>query len=438
MHLTIEKLIYGGDGLARGPATERGKGKAVFVPFVLAGERVEARVVEEKPGFVRALAQKVLQAAPERVSPQCPYFGECGGCHYQHAGYEAQLQLKTGILRETLQRIGGIEVPPIQAHPSAPWHYRNRTRLKVRGGDNFALGYYRGNSHTLLPVEHCPISSPLINRAMTAVWQLGRAHMVGDALMEIEFFANAADNQLLLEFTLPDQYWTRTGQPSLADFITDLRHLVPEVAGAPAFRATPQGPLVREEVPPQMREAFGADELVYDTGGCEYHISAGSFFQVNRYLTSTLLELVTAGHNGNAALDLYAGAGLFTLPLSQSFRDVTAVEAAHFSFHDLRRNTPSNVKAHRETTEDFLARPDATEEYDYVVVDPPRAGLGEKTAAGLSRLSTSRITYVSCDPATLARDLKMLLAAGFHIEQLHAIDLFPQTFHIESVTHLVR
>ena len=167
--------------------------------------------------------------------------------------------------------------------------------MKVRGGDNFALGYYRGNSHNLLPVEHCPISSPLINRALAAVWQLGRAHMVGDALLEIEFFANAADNQLLLEFTLPDQYWTRTHQPSLADFVTELRHLVPEVAGVTAFRTTAQGPLVREEVPPQLKEVFGADELAYDTGGCEYHVSAGSFFQVNRYLTTTLLDLVTTG-----------------------------------------------------------------------------------------------------------------------------------------------
>jgi 23S rRNA (uracil1939-C5)-methyltransferase len=438
LQLTIDKLIYGGDGLARGPATERGKGKAVFVPFVLAGERIEARVLEEKPGFVRAEAHKVLQASPERTTPHCPYFGECGGCHYQHAGYESQLRIKTGILGETLQRIGGIEVPPIQEHPSAPWHYRNRTRVKVRGGDKFALGYFRGNSHTLLPVEHCPISSPLINRALAAVWQLGHAHMVADVLVEIEFFANAADNQLLLEFTLPDQYWTHSRQPSLAEFVTELRHLLPEVAGVVAFRTTAQGPLVREEVPQQLRETFGADELVYDTGGCEYHVSAGSFFQTNRYLTTTLLDLVTTGRTGDAALDLYAGTGLFALPLSQSFREVTAVEAAPFSFHDLRRNTPSNVEAHRETTEDFLARMDETTEFDLVVVDPPRAGLGEKTAADLSRLNTSQITYVSCDPATLARDLKVLLAAGFRVDQMHVVDLFPQTYHIESVTQLVR
>jgi 23S rRNA (uracil1939-C5)-methyltransferase len=438
LQLTIDKLIYGGDGLARGPATEHGKGKAVFVPFVLAGERIEARVLEEKADFVRAKAHKVLHPSPERVSPQCPYFGECGGCHYQHAGYESQLRIKTGILRETLQRIGGIEGAPVQAHPSVPWHYRNRTRVQVRGGESFVLGYFRANSRHLLPVEHCPISSPLINRAISAVWQLGRAHKVGDALVEIEFFANAADNQLLLEFTLPDQYWTHSRQPSLADFVADLRHLVPEVAGVSTFRATAQGPLVREEVPPRLRDTFGADELVYDTGGCEYHVSAGSFFQTNRYLTSTLLDLVTAGQNGNAALDLYAGTGLFTLPLSQSFREVTAVEAAPFSFHDLRRNTPSNVQAQRETTENFLARPDEPTAYDLVVVDPPRAGLGEKTAADLGRLRTSRLTYVSCDPATLARDLKVLLAAGFRIDQTHVVDLFPQTYHIESVTQLVR
>ncbi len=445
MRLTIEKLVYGGDGLARGPADERGRGKAVFVPFVLPGEQVEASIVEQKLGFMRARTDQRLQSSPMRVEPHCPYFTQCGGCHYQHTGYEHQLEIKRGILGETLQRLARMEPPEIVVHPSPPWQYRNRTRMQLRAGGNagdggFALGYYRFNSHELLPVEQCPISSPLVNRAIAALWELGRTGLVCDAVLEIEFFANAADNQMLVELSLPDQYWTKQTKPSLLEFVGELRRLLPEIVGVSAFRPAVMGALVREEVPKNLKDAFGADELVYNSRSCEYHVSAGSFFQTNRYLTDTLLELVTAGRAGESALDLYAGTGLFTLPLSQEFREVMAVEAAPFSFHDLRRNTPSNVKAYRETTEQFLHRGGDhwTTHFDVVVVDPPRSGLGEAVARELSRLFASRLTYVSCDPATLARDLRLLLAAGFRVEEIHLVDLFPQTFHLESVVQLTR
>jgi 23S rRNA (uracil1939-C5)-methyltransferase len=464
LQFTIEKLVYGGDGLARGPAGKPGRGKAVFIPFVLPGERVEAAVAEEKPGFMRARAEKILEAAPQRVQPHCPYFQACGGCHYQHTGYDQQLRIKTAILQETVRRLAKIDPPEIRAHASPPWHYRNRARLKVRvsepdnlGSDarrrqEFALGYYRFNSHELLPVEHCPISSPLINRAIAAVWQLGREGMVSNTVQEIEFFANAEDTRLLAELTLPDNYWKLPCKPSEAIFVRELRRILPEIAGVAAFRnaasggekgqstAAPERLLVREEVPKKLKEIFGDDELVYHTHCCEFHVSAGSFFQTNRYLTDTLVELVTANRSGDVALDLYAGAGLFTLPLSQNFRKVVAVESAPFSFHDLRRNTPSNVQAHRRTTESFLVSADelGTAVLGLVVVDPPRAGLGEAVASRLGRLQAGRLTYVSCDPSTLARDLKTLLASGFRIEEMHLVDLFPQTFHIESVTQLVR
>ena len=443
MQLTIEKLIYGGDGLARGPG-EQGSGQAVFVPFVLAGEHIEAHIVEEKAGFARARADKIVQASPERVDPRCPYFSECGGCQYQHATYEHQLRIKMAILQETLLRLARIPAPAIESHPSLPWQYRNRTRMKVRGGTDFAVGYRRFGSNQLLPVEHCPIASPLINRALAEVWQLGRAGLVNEVVLEIEFFANAADHQLLIELTLRDRYWTRSGKPSLLEFVGELRRRLPELVGVAVFRAAGDGSLVREEVPANLpaeqKDLFGANELAYDTGGCEYHVSAGSFFQTNRHLIDTLVALVTQEQAGDGALDLYAGTGLFTLPLSQSFRHVTAVEAAPFSFHDLKRNAPSNVQARRESTEEFLRRAAKLEElpFDWVVVDPPRSGLGDKTAAALSRLRTRMLTYVSCDPATLARDLKVLLANGFRIAEMHLVDLFPQTFHIESVTRLVR
>lgn len=436
MDLIIDKLIYGGDGLGRLPADEHGKGKAVFVPFVLAGERVEAALTEQKPGFARARLEKVLQASPHRVQPGCPYFGQCGGCHYQHASYDHQLQIKSEILRETFLRGAKLELPEIQVHRSQPWNYRNRTRLQVRQEPEFALGYYRFGSHELLPVEQCPISSPLINRAIALLWQMGRADKVWQPVMEVEFFADADDCKLLVEFTVPDGYWKTRSQPDVLEFVTELRAGMPEIAGVAVFKQLRDGSLVREQVPDNLRDTFGADALTYSAAGCHYQVSAGSFFQTNRFLVDEMVSLVTGGRTGETALDLYAGTGLFTLPLSQNFKGLAAVEAAPFSFHDLQANSPRYVNANRATTERFLANLPASARPSYVVVDPPRAGLGEKVARKLAELAAPHLTYVSCDPATLARDLRLL--SGYRIEQVHLVDLFPQTFHIETVLHLAR
>ena len=438
MQLTIDKLVYGGDGIARLPADEKGSGKAVFVPFVLPGEHVEARIVEEKPGYVRAEAEKILTPSPQRTEPKCPYFGRCGGCHYQHIEYENQLEIKTGILKETVRRLAKLDLPKVTVHPSQPWNYRNRTRMKVRGGQDFALGYHRFGSHELLPVEECPISSPLINRAIAATWELGRVGKVSEAILEMEFFANAEDSQLLLELNVPDKYWENRKKPTLVDTAEAVRDALPEVNGISVFKVVAGGALVREEVPAKLRDLFGDEGLMYDTANAMYQVTAGSFFQTNRFLTDDLISLVTAGRSGGYALDLYAGTGLFALPLSQQFRQVAAVEAAPFSFHDLKQNCPSNVVGYRTSTEQFLTSVEHEATFDYVVVDPPRSGLGETVARKLAALAPPQLTYVSCDPATMARDLRILLESGFRVEQAHLMDLFPQTFHIESVFYLRR
>ncbi|MGB8769916.1 MAG: 23S rRNA (uracil(1939)-C(5))-methyltransferase RlmD, partial [Candidatus Korobacteraceae bacterium] len=172
--------------------------------------------------------------------------------------------------------------------------------------------------------------------------------------------------------------------------------------------------------------------------GQQYRVSGGSFFQTNRYLIDTLAQVATAGGGGRAALDLFSGVGLLTLPLARKFDQVLAVESSPNSFADLRLNVPSNVKCIRATTERYLAEHGPKIAPDLIVVDPPRAGLGEKTAAALGRMSASSVTYVSCDPATLARDLRLLLESDFRVEQAHLVDMFPQTFHMEAVLHLVR
>jgi 23S rRNA (uracil1939-C5)-methyltransferase len=440
MEVTIEKLVYGGEGLARVEGPD-GRRKTVFVPFVLPGERAEITISEERSGFARGELLRIVAPVSERTSPSCRYFGECGGCHYQHATYEAQLDLKKHVLRETVQRISKVELPEITSHPSPPLHYRNRTRLRVGtdSEDKFALGYYRCRSHSLIAVRECPISSPLINLAIQAVWSVADQKLVPAGLAEIEFFADSSDAKFLVELIVQPNANT----PALRGFGGDVRSTLSEVVGVaaiPLARRTENETVGAPELDGEQIQTVtllsGEKELEYRVGSDMYSVSAGAFFQTNRFLTEQLVELATAGLSGNHALDLYAGVGLFTLPLAKRFQRVTAVEASPASFESLSKNVPPNVRARRSTTEAFLTK--SSVKADFVVVDPPRSGLGNRVATALAKMNPSTISYVSCDPSTLARDLAVLLAAGYKITQAHLIDLFPQTFHIETVLRLER
>ena len=406
------------------------------MPFVLPGEFVEAALREEKPGFARAKLDEVLTASPRRIAARCPYFQRCGGCHYQHADYEHQLEIKADILKENLRRIAKLELDrDLEVHASPPWHYRNRARFKVQTAPVFALGYFKFNSHELLAVEDCPISSPLINRALTAVWLLGRGGKVPAGIVEIEFFANGDDTQLIAEvYCLPGA--------ATQQFATDLKTAFAEISGVAFFVA--RSPKAESQGDPKP---LGGDaSLVYTTKLASYRVSAGAFFQVNRHLTDQLVEIVmrggrgahrTAGGELGTALDLYAGVGLFSSVLNREFERVIAVESSPTSHADLLYNSPANVKAVRATTEQYLENAVGKLRPSLVVVDPPRSGLGEKVIKGLVKLKAPRVTYVSCDPATLARDLARLLQSGYRVEEAHLVDLFPQTYHMESVFHLV-
>ena len=440
MLLTIEKLIYGGDGLARLPADAKGRGKAVFLPYVLAGEKVEAVLTEEKPGFARARPESIVEASPHRIAAACPYFRSCGGCHYQHATYDHQLEIKKEIVRETMRRTAKLELAcEVEVHPSPPWNYRNRARLQLQTRTTFAAGYFKLGSHELLPVENCPISSPLINRAIGALWQTGRAGKVPEGTREIEFFASADDSQLLAEV-----YCGAEARRSVVrEWAEEFCHSMREVVGVVAFRHS------GGEAPEKL-VTVGADHLTYQTGLATYRVSAGSFFQTNRFLTDKLVEIVTGQQSGELALDLYAGVGLFSTALGGDFHHIVSVESSQTSTADLSYNQRPNGIAIQATTEKYLAQIGSggtgkgavllhtAHRPDLAVVDPPRSGLGERVARLLANLGAPRVTYVSCDPATLARDLVVLLGAGYRIEHVHLVDLFPQTFHLESVVHLVR
>jgi 23S rRNA (uracil1939-C5)-methyltransferase len=444
--LNIEKLIYGGDGLARLPAgppnnKDGGRGKAVFVPFVLAGEKIEAALTQEKPGFARAQATAIVEPSPLRIPPPCPYFSRCGGCHYQHTGYEHQLEIKKEILLENLRRIAKLELHcEIQVHPSPPWNYRNRSRLQVRTRPEFSAGYFRHASHEVQPVENCPISSPLINRGIVALWQLGRAGKIVEGVREIEFFANADDSRLLVELLCAPE----ARRAAVRVCAEELSAAMPEISGVVALREPQKGVL-------EPLVTVGASELTYQAKAASYRVSAGSFFQTNRFLIDELISIVTHGRTGELALDLYAGAGLFSTALAGSFRHIVSVESSQTAANDLKYNLPVNAKAVHAATEPYLATrgnkgqagnnailPPVLPSPDLIIVDPPRGGLGERVARSLTGLEAPRVTYVSCDPATLARDLLPLQAAGYRVEQVHLVDLFPQTYHLESVVQLIR
>jgi 23S rRNA (uracil1939-C5)-methyltransferase len=438
VEFTIEKWVYGGEGLARMEPDSQGRRKAVFVPFVLPGETIEATIIEDRTGFARARLDSVEKPALARVPPPCVYFFRCGGCQYQQADYKKQLELKRDILVETLQRVAKIQLETeVQLHSAEPYQYRNRTRLKVRSGPDFALGYHRFGTNELLPVNECIISSPLIQRGIGAMRDIGQ-RTDGDGLREVQFFANQDDSKVLVEF-----YSDHDTTGTLLPFVDRLRSSLPEIAGITIFPWSTsdsddeRAPLttIRDG---STAHTFGERSLDYKTEAGTFRVSAGSFFQTNRFLVDELVRTAIPDVSGHTALDLYAGTGLFSIPLSKRFDRVIAVESSPFSSADLQHNVPPNVKAVQATTEKYLENVGQKSGLDFVILDPPRSGMGERTARMLGQLRVPRLTYVSCDPATLARDVRVLEQSGFHIESAHLVDLFPQTFHMETVLHLAR
>jgi 23S rRNA (uracil1939-C5)-methyltransferase len=389
----VEKLVYGGDGLARL------EGRVVFAPFVLPGERIRATPQREKPGLVQARTLEVLDAAPERVAAGCPYFGRCGGCHYQHAPYPYQLETKRAILAEALHRLGKLSPPgDIATVSGEPWGYRNRVQLHV---DGRRLGYRESRSHRVCSISHCPIASPKIDEVIAALDRMSRDPRWPMFVETIEVFTDERQVQLnVLE----------TKRPVARRFFDWCKDNIPGLV---------EGPLDYQDV---------------------FRVSSNSFFQVNRFLLDRLVETALGDATGETALDLYAGVGLFSLPLARRFQQVTAVESGGGAVRDLRFNAEraglSGLRAEQATGEEFLEKLERNP--DYILLDPPRSGLGKIMTARLTQLKPPRLTIVACDPATLARDLGVLVAGGFRIDSLTLVDLFPQTFHMETVVQLSR
>jgi len=428
MEVKIEKLVYGGDGLAHH------EGQTVFVPLVLPGELVTISPAERKKKFVRGRLERVVEAAPERVAAPCPYFGRCGGCHYQHIPYDAQLRYKTEILRETLSRIGRVRWDgPIDTHASPPFGYRNRTQWKIRTAqeDSTApagIGYFEAGSTRLCAVDECAILSPRLAETLATLRTMVAAGKTLAAIDEIEAFADAADEKILLN--LSSERLTASPQA----IASALRAALPSVESI----------LVQDRRADKF-ELFGPGYLSYSAGGAEFRVGHLSFFQVNRFLIDALVEGVIGDSKGRLALDLFAGVGLFTVALTKRFDRVMGVESNLAAAKDLEVNLQSSggvSPTHRHATaEAFLAH--WQERPDLVVLDPPRAGVEPETLARLKKLAPWRINYLSCDPATLARDVAALVggqeAPGpYEIRDINLFDIFPQTYHMEALVRLKR
>ena len=394
LDLTIEKLVYGGEGLSRVD------GEVVFTPFVLPGEVVQVAPPASKKHAQRASLIRVTEPSQDRVEPRCAIFGQCGGCHYQHADYPAQLRFKRGILAETLRRGAKIEFDEsrIQVISGDAWGYRNRTQFHIENGK---VGYRQMRSQKLIPAVECPISSPKINEALARLNRMVKDRRWPKFVTSLEVFTDEVQVQWNVQ---------EATQPVAKHFFDWLAAEVPgTVPGA----------------------------LEYEVNGDVFSIAGNSFFQVNRSLVGCLADLAIGEETGATAWDLYAGAGLFSVPLARKFGKVTAVESGR-AVDDLQRNTQRagvEVESIRQNTEAFLF--EAGDAPEFVLADPPRAGLGASAVARLLELGPKKIVIVACDPATLARDLAGL-KDRYEIDRLAMLDLFPQTFHIETIVGLAR
>ena len=390
----VEKLVYGGEGLGRVD------GQVVLIPYVLPGEEVAVETQRVKKGLLRAVRANVTEKAEHRAVPRCEYFEGCGGCHYQHADYEMQLAAKESILRETLARLGSLNFDrEIKMASGEPWGYRNRVQLHFANGRS---GFYRAGSHEIYGIEHCDISSPVLNEVIGKLAWAVRQPQWPKFLQSLEVFTNESDVQLTI---------TDSTRPVAVRFFEWCGTFLPNVA---------------------------AGAIDYQAANHKFRISRGSFFQVNRFLMEDLVQEVTGDATGDSALDLYAGAGLFTLPLAERYRQVTAVERGGAPYRDLEwnvREKEGQIDVVKGSAEDYLKS--LTDAPELIVADPPRVGLGKEVTEELLRIGAPQMVLVSCDPATLARDLKAL-AGTYKVESLTLVDLFPQTYHFETIARLAR
>jgi len=385
--LEIEELAAGGDGVGHAP-----DGRTVFVPFTAPGDRVRVRITDLRSSYSRGVVEELLESGSDRVDPVCAVFGSCGGCAWQHVDYAAQLEAKRRIASAALQRIGGISLPgdaelPITPSES-PYRYRTRSRVLAAAGK---VGYRRRRSHALAATRRCPI---LVEELEVRLSELADDPPSADGEWEL-----------------------------LAGRSPDLDEPATRVARLPAV---------------------GGSRLWLSIGEDRIGVSPGVFVQSNGGLLEALSRAVEkAAGTGRRAFDLFCGAGFFTLGLARGFDEVLAVESNLVAAGDLEVNlreaAVDNVRVLASSVEAAMDEVEVARLHpDVIVVDPPRSGLGEGVAERIADFEPDRIVYLSCDPATLARDLSVFNHRGYRLVSAECFDLFPQTPHVEMLAVLGR
>ena len=383
LEVEVERILPGGMGLAHAG------GKTVFVSLAAPGDRLRVRIDRRQGDLLFASIAEILTPSPLRVEPPCPYFGRCGGCDFQQLTYEAQLAAKAEIIRDCLHRIARLErIPEIVVNPSANnWRYRMRATWQI-DREQRQIGYYERSSRRVCDVADCAVLQPELQATLEQV--------------------RATE-------------WRR--------FPPELKHL-DAVEGENGVSLSPGF------------ADFHTTELSLTVNGEVYRYNAEAFFQINPSLLGPLVEFAIRDATGESVLDLYCGVGLFTLPFARRFQSVIGVEsntvAARFARRNLQSAGLTNTRVVTGTVTDWFRSAPPPDLVDFVLLDPPRAGAESAVIKGILDLHPKEISYVSCDPATLARDLKKLLAGGYVIDSITGFDLFPQTHHVETVVRLTR
>ncbi len=401
--INLEKLTYGGEAMGRLP-----DGRAVFVPFGLPGEQVRVRLTQDKQNFARGELVEVLTASPERIDPKCKHFGKCGGCHYQNLSYENQLQAKTEILRDQFQRIGKIENPPIKPIvPSAlEWNYRNHVQFHLTAEGK--LGFVNSKGNSVFPIEECHLPETSID----SFWR------------ELQFESNKDVERVSL----------RAGHNEELMVVLESENFeTPELeieADVSVVHLFDEHPVV----------IAGRDHFVVSVLEKDFRVSAASFFQVNTKMAEKMVEHILAHlpvSMSTTVLDVYCGVGLFSKFFAPKCDQVIGIEASESACEDFVFNLDEfdNVELYEGAAEEILpglaGRLDSS---TFAIVDPPRAGIERHALDAIISIKPQIIAYVSCDPSTLARDAARLINGGYRLVEVTPFDLFPQTYHIESIS----
>lgn len=410
--VTLERIAQGGE------AVGRHEGRVVFVRGGLPGEVVSVHLTQTRSRYARGVVDEVLRAAPERVEPRCALFGKCGGCHWQFIAYPAQIVFKQTILKEQCHRIGHIEDAPVlpALGMTDPWGYRAKAQLHL-APDGLA-GFYAWNSHEVIPLERCPLLVPKINRVLPLL-RGAQGLRPADRPSQITLRYSWAEDTCLTIL----HGGTRRGALALLEYLSDQ---IREIAWENGRRT---------EI------LSGKGFLLETLGTTSLRVSPDSFFQANVPQTQRLVHILgecLGIRPSDRLLDAYAGVGALSLPLASLVKQVTAIEAHAMAASDCARNAVQLGLANVEVLEGSVERvlPTLDRRFDLVILDPPRRGCHERALEAVVQCRPRSVAYVSCHPGTLARDLGLLRAWGYHPRQILPVDLFPQTFHVESLSVL--